>query len=296
MFFFHIYFISDDKISSHSINAHHEQIVKFLSSDVKKKLLASVSTNAIKIFTVTKLELLHSLEYGTSTKPNEVVTFAAFIPKSDKIFTVTSDSMVNILTWNLKNYKQIFLARMLEKWEKSLKDVKSLKIRSIAFSNDGNSSAVNCFGNEIIILSNTTWNIIKVFHIEQEVDVMNVSFLPTRTKETHLCYKTSDLGLVITKIEPFQQRKYVVSKGNSYDFLVSSNGQMLVNTMRSGEVIVYSLKCLINAMNTDISELMVQSGATRRQQCKVDQRLEKLTDKVSDKKIIISQQTKTRQQ
>jgi hypothetical protein len=87
-----------------------------------------------------------------------------------------------------------------------------------------------------------------------------------------------------------------VSKGNSYNFHVSSNGQMLVNTMRSGEVIVYSLKCLINAMNTDISELMVQSGATRRQQCKVDQRLEKLTDKVSDKKIIISQQTKTRQQ
>jgi WD40 repeat protein len=296
MFFFHISFISDEKISSQSINAHHEQIVKFLSSDVKNRLLASVSTNAIKIFTVTKLELLHSLEYGTSTKPNEFVTFAAFIPKSDNIFTVTSDSMVNILTWNLKNYKQIFLARMLEKWEKSLKDVKSLKIRSIAFSNDGNSSAVNCFGNKIIILSNTTWNIIKVFHIEQEVDVMNVSFLPTRTKETHLCYKTSDLGLVITKIEPLQQRKYVVSKDNSYNFHVSSNGQMLVNTMRSGEVIVYSLKCLINAMNTDISELMVQSGASRRQQCKVDQRLEKLTDKVSDKKFIISQQTKTRQQ
>jgi WD40 repeat protein len=255
-----------------------------LSTDCNHKFIAAIAVNAIKIFNVKRLELLHTLNYGDS--PNSFVTFAGFIPRTDKILSVIGDTQLNVLTWNLKSLKHLFLTTLFEKWRKVQKlegPVEPLTIRSIGISSDGNLTAVSCSHGSIIILSNTTWAITKVITIPSSTSVVNVGLLTAGGREIFLCYTTTANALVISKADPGHSHPYIINQENSNGFVISHNSQMLFNIQKSGEVIVYNVRCLFGCLKPEVSASTTRSMQQRssNRPCNSEQRLGKLFDEVS---------------
>ena len=256
----------------------------FGSTNTATMFLASTS-NQIKIYDVDKFMKKCEFTTPASKKGTITINLVKLIPHDDKLLVVLSDDSICILTSALKVIKHVNLLKAKEKYlQKSNQNVETMDyfydsdevnvekliknvtqdyrhgtVKDISFSENGRLLTISCLDSTIALLSTTMWDVKKLvkfpnISIKQSEFVNNL-----QSNAKTLVTLTSNDSLLMFDLDVLNV-KTIIEKSNSYKFVLSLNGKILANILKSGEVFIYNLDYHLAMLKKNFTDVLLLNG------------------------------------
>lgn len=268
---------SDSGTTLRCIKAFSNPINQLLFPFSDAKTFVASSSSQIKIYDLESF--VKKCEF--TPRDDARITLVKIIPHDDKLFVVLHNNIICILTNALKlirhfdplKARQKFLQKSNQKMEKLnyihdpadaddddndaavdnliksiTRDYQNGIVQSVSFSHNGNSFCVSFLDNIMMLCSTSMWDVRRVIKFP-EFYIKQCDFVTSSHdyNPTMLLALTSNNDLMLMSLKDMNS-KMLTSMNNSASFSVSSNGKLLMNIQKAGDVLVYNMDNCVNAV------------------------------------------------
>lgn len=266
----------------------------FGSSNTATVFLASTS-NQIKIYDVDKFMKKCEFTTPASKKGTITINLVKLIPHDDKLLVVLSNDSICILTSALKVIRHVNLLKAKENYlQKSNQNVETMDyfydsdevnvekliknvtqdyrhgtVKDISFSENGRFLTVSCLDSTITLLSTTMWDVKKLIKFP-DISIKQSEFVNNlESNAKTLVTLTTNNSLLMFDLDVVNV-KTIIEKSNSNKFVLSLNGKLLANVLKSGEIFIYNLDYHLAMLKKNFTDILLLNG--------VDDKMHEVTD------------------
>ncbi|XP_055631048.1 TBC1 domain family member 31 [Toxorhynchites rutilus septentrionalis] len=265
-----------------SVQSIGKQKLKKAKSSTNATLLFLVATSqCAKLYEMRNFVEVHQLNYGATDALERIVQIQ-WVPKSDLIVGCGMGGKLRVWKSDFTLVKQMDLRKMKDNYLKKhkinfidsdiygknvydseinsnneinrvIKTITSDKhskgyVKSAQFTKNGRFILLNCVDNTLIVVSSDVWQICKVFAYSSlfitQFEIIHMEQYSVSQTSFCVVAKTVESDLLLMNLED-GSRSYIAhsSENKCYKFRLSSNGKMLAQVLKSGEIFLHSMEC-----------------------------------------------------